>query len=134
MAKDIGQLESCDEGLSFVGSRENSFKTLQELLADEDNRKELESTCGDHFNIMSLVDKTSETTSPKPFDSRKTSEEKQQLSRCTTPLGNYHHIPKFPIPPPLPRSPSDSWLFRTMATKKTSTSTSSFISRCANKS
>lgn len=143
VVKDIARLGSCNGRLSFFEGFEScndSFKTLEELLADDEgNKKELKSTFGgDHFNIMSnLVDEKSRKISPKPLgsdeylyvDSRKKSDKKQKLSRCTT-IGN--SIPKFPVPPPLPRSPSDSWLFRTISTKKASNS--SFISRCSSKS
>lgn len=46
---------------------------------------------------------------------------KQQLSRAKT-LGYAQELGV--APPPLPESPSDSWLFRTVSAKKASSSTS----------
>ncbi|KAG8386799.1 hypothetical protein BUALT_Bualt03G0186400 [Buddleja alternifolia] len=42
-----------------------------------------------------------------------------QLSRTITPESSNKKYSEFPVPPPLPKSPSDSWLWRTLPTMST---------------
>lgn len=88
-------------------------KMVEEADSDSDTHQEWSS---EEEDIRVAINKAAE-------NARK----KQQLSRATT-IGS--DVPT----PPLPRSPSDSWLFRTLSstsTKKASTST--MMSRFSNK-
>ncbi|KAI3457129.1 hypothetical protein Pfo_013792 [Paulownia fortunei] len=96
--------------------------------------------CGD-FNIVSSIDKSNSKSGiviPKALEENpdskldSTTTEKievaqkeatknieKQLPRVVT-LGNSHErYSEFPVPPPLPKSPSDSWLWRTLPSMST---------------
>ncbi|KAK4386006.1 hypothetical protein Sango_2471200 [Sesamum angolense] len=61
------------------------------------------------FSIDSTTTENIEVTENKAAESLE-----KQLPAATT-LGNSHqNYSEFPVPPPLPKSPSDSWLFRTL--------------------
>lgn len=101
-----------DDDESDVKTSEET-KMVEEAESDSDSDQEWSS---EEEDIRLAINKAAE-------NARK----KQQLSRATTTGSD---VPT----PPLPRSPSDSWLFRTLSsasTKKSSTSTT--MSRFGNK-
>ncbi|KAH6780671.1 hypothetical protein C2S52_011908 [Perilla frutescens var. hirtella] len=142
------QSENYEYAVAELREREvvtkKSFKTLQELLmADEGSlkvKKENEFHDASETNIktsdemnMNIGDSSSEEEEDMHIRiavNKATNNAKRQLLRART-LGNAHNLGV--VTPPLPESPSDSWLFRTLPSvsgKKATTST--FISRFSN--
>lgn len=109
-----------------------SFRTLQELLADEGGVKELNSRdCVETSEEMNTVAESDQDSSSEEDMIRlavNKAAKNAQLTRAKT-LGNAQELGV--APPPLPESPSDSWLFRTVSAKKASSSTP--ITRFTNK-
>ncbi|KAK6141222.1 hypothetical protein DH2020_025019 [Rehmannia glutinosa] len=87
---------------------------------------------GDFSILLSSIDKSTNKCGvelPKAFaeniqvtEKEATESLENELSRAIIPANCHHDYSRHPVPPPLPKSPSDSWLWRTLPSVSTKNS------------
>ncbi|XP_022870723.1 uncharacterized protein LOC111389968 isoform X2 [Olea europaea var. sylvestris] len=121
-SEDQHNLHTADKGAKLLP---NAQKFSDFVVVSSINKSNLKEGMGTTkaFGHDHDVYRNSDTPIYIEVNEKKTTESLRQQPQESEKLENSHqsHLP-FPVPPPLPKSPSDSWLFRTLPSMSTKNS------------
>ncbi|CAA2971648.1 uncharacterized protein LOC111395512 isoform X1 [Olea europaea var. sylvestris] len=113
-SKDQHKLDNADKGAKLLPEAQKSNDFIVVSSVNKSNQKEgMEAI--NAFGHDQEVYRNSNTAKNLNVNEKEATESLQKRSAEAENLENSHqsHL-QFPVPPPLPKSPSDSWLFRTL--------------------
>ncbi|CAI9757242.1 unnamed protein product [Fraxinus pennsylvanica] len=121
-SKDQHKLDTADRGAKLLTDAQKSNDFIVVSLVNKSNRKERMEKIKS-FGHDQDVYRNTNTAKNLNVNEKEGTESLQMQPAEAENLENSHqsHL-QFPVPPPLPKSPSDSWLFRTLPSMSTKNS------------
>ncbi|KAL3821411.1 hypothetical protein ACJIZ3_007316 [Penstemon smallii] len=105
----------CSPKQDTKGDHDITIKRMEVIESSLEDLKKFDTVIGEtKFGGLNIVSSMDKSNKKRGLEIRNAYKQNQEFDLVSTKAESHKKFSEFPVPPPLPKSPSDSWLCRTL--------------------